>query len=123
MLIMESIKREDPLLNQLASEALVAIGRDVVHTLVLEFLTTKSTRYQVRLLSVIAEIGEVPDPADHLELFNMNRSKNVAVREAAARAIWAVGPHGPRRAAAIAPQAGSVAQEVPAKPEQGPIQC
>jgi hypothetical protein len=107
MLIMESIRREDAVLNQLASQALVAIGPDVVQMLVMDLVTTKNTGYQLRLLRIIAEIGEVPDPLDHLELFNLSRSKNAAVREAVAQTIWAVGPHSEQRTAAAAVRVGA----------------
>jgi hypothetical protein len=109
MLIMESIRREDAVLNQLASQALVAIGPDVVHTLVMDLVTTRNTSYQLRL---IAEIGAVSDPMEHLELFNLSRNKSAAVREAAARTIWAVGPHSEQRTAAAAVGVGGVVDPV-----------
>jgi hypothetical protein len=110
-LILEALQREDPSLNGLAMEAVVAIGRDAVPTLVAEVLATDDVPYQLRLLRVIEEIGEIPDPADHLEIFSLVRSRDSRVRLAAARVIWAVGPHGPRRAAA--PQAADVLDILP----------
>jgi len=94
---MESLKRDDPVLNQLAAEALAAIGPDVVHVLMCEILSSVNVQYRLRLLEVIAEIGEMPDPNDHLELFNLTHNPDVRVRTEAARAIYAVGPRGPRR--------------------------
>jgi HEAT repeat protein len=95
--MMESLKRDDPVLNQLAAEALAAIGPDVVHVLMCEILSSVNVQYRLRLLEVIAEIGEMPDPNDHLELFNLTHNPDVRVRTEAARAIYAVGPRGPRR--------------------------
>ena len=62
-----------PVLNQLAAEALTAIGPDVVHTLMAEVLVADSVQYRLRLLGIVEEIGEMHDPGDHLELFNLAR--------------------------------------------------
>ena len=76
---------------------MTAIGQDSVPTLMIEVLTTDNTPYQLRLLRVIEEIGEMPDPADHLDLFRLTRDRDARMRTAAARVIHAVGPHGLRR--------------------------
>jgi hypothetical protein len=100
LLIFEAAKRNDPILSQLAMEALTAIGKDVVPVLMNEVLNSDNVQYRLRLLNVIEEIGEMPDPADHLDLFRLTSDRDARVRTAAARAIHAVGPRGPRRCGA-----------------------
>ena len=96
LLLFEVIKRDDPVLNQLAAEALTAIGPDVVHTLMAEALVADNVPYRLRLLGIVEEIGEVPEPGDHLELFNLVRDQDARVRMAAARVIHAVGLQRPQ---------------------------
>jgi HEAT repeat protein len=96
LLLFEALKRDDPVLNQLAAEALVAIGRDVVPTLMIEILASAKVGYRLRLLQVIEAIGEMPDPGDRVELFNLTRDRNARVRAAAAQVVCAVGPQGSR---------------------------
>ena len=100
-LMLEALKSEARKLNQLAAESLVLTGPIVVHELVREVLTTKRIGYRVRLLGVIEAIGEVPEPADQMELFNLAQDKDSLLRAAAARTIFAVGPHGPKRQTAV----------------------
>ena len=83
LLIMESLERDDPVLNQLAAEALAAVGRDVVHTLMIEVFTSDNVRYRLDLLQVVEAIGEMPDPGDHLELFRLARDRDARIRAAA----------------------------------------
>ena len=97
LLIFEAAKRNDPILSQLAMEALTAIGKDVVPVLMSEVFNSDNIQYRLRLLDVIEEIGVMPDPGDHLALFNLARDKDARIRTAAARVMHAVGPHSLRR--------------------------
>ncbi len=100
-LIFEVLKREDETLNRLAMEVITANGKDAVHTLVIAALGSKNVKHQVRLLDIIAEIGEVSDPGDQLNLYTLTRDKSPEVRDAAVAAFYAVGPHGKRERARL----------------------
>jgi len=89
-LMFEALKSEAVKLNQLAAEALALVGPVVVRELVIELLTSKKVGYRVRLLGVIETIGEVSNPIDHMELFNLTDDKDSRVREAAVRTINAL---------------------------------
>ncbi len=52
---------------------------------------------RLRLLRIIAEIGHIPDPTDHMDLFALARDGDPRIREAVARVIYAVGPHSDRQ--------------------------
>lgn len=97
LLMFESLKRDDPILNQLGMEALANIGRDAVPALILDAATSDNTPYRIRLLRVIEEIGEMTDRGDQRELLRLTRDPDTRVQTAAARALYAVGPRGPRR--------------------------
>lgn len=92
-LMFEALKREDTRLNELASEALAGMGQVAVHTIVLEAATTVETQYRLRLLRIVEQIGEVPDPDDHLLLFEMTRDQDFRVQHAAARTIMVLRRH------------------------------
>ncbi len=100
-LIFEALRREDPRLNNLAMQVISASGKDAVHTLVIEALGSKRSKYRVRLLRIIAEIGEISDPNDQLTLLNLTRDRNLEVRNATSDAFYAVGPHGARERARL----------------------
>ncbi len=100
-LMFEALKRKDRTLNQLATEALAGIGSLVVHTLVLEILASKEPGYRARLLHVIAEIGEITEPSDHLALFYLTRDKDSRIRRAAVSALYTVGPRNRRTLARL----------------------
>lgn len=92
-LIFGALRCNDAWFNELAMEALVAIGPDVVHTLVIEAMTSPEIRYRIRLLQVIEEISSVPDPVDHLDLFTLARDADPRIQNAAARALIAARSH------------------------------
>jgi hypothetical protein len=96
-LIFESLKREDARLNELSAEALTVLGTNIMHTLVGEVLASRRRNYRLRLLNIIAEIGHIPDPADHMDLFTLAHDVDPRIRAAAASTIYAVGPHSDRK--------------------------
>ena len=49
-LMFEALKREDETLNHLAMDAIAVIGKDAVHTLVTEILSSSKVKYRVRVL-------------------------------------------------------------------------
>jgi hypothetical protein len=101
-LILAALQRQDARLNELAHDALVAIGTGAVHTLVIEAFTSKNIGYRLRLLRAIEAIGEVPDPMDHAKLFILlGHGKSAKIREAVKRVILAVAPHSERRQAKV----------------------
>jgi hypothetical protein len=89
LLIFEALKVDAPRLNDLAATALLAIGPDVVSTLMAEIANSKNVRYKLRLLVIVERIGEVLDPADHLQLFELSQDRDSRIREAAVDAILA----------------------------------
>ena len=94
LLIIECVKRDDSVLNELAAEALVATGPDVVPTLMAEIATSSSPRHRVKLLRVIEAIGEIRDPGDRLDLLRLAKTDgDLRVRAAAARTIMAIRSH------------------------------
>jgi len=93
-LILAALKRQDATLNQLATDTLVAIGRGIVHSLVVEVFVAKQVGYRLRLLHAIERIGEIPDPAGLLELFTLAQHRNARIRDAAVRVLCAMGPNG-----------------------------
>jgi len=114
LLIIECVKRDDSVLNELAAEALVAIGPDVVSTLVAEIGTSSSPRHRVQLLRVVEAIGEIRDPGDRLALLRLAKADRAPqVRAAAKRTFMAVGPNGP----VITVAAREVPHEQPRPPD------
>ena len=106
LLMMESLGRNDRVLNRLAAEALAAAGRDVARTLMIEALTSDNIWYGVTqrknasvdlrqtTATAFGKIGPVALPA----LTELLEDGDLQVR---CRAAWALGEMGPAAETAI----------------------
>jgi hypothetical protein len=93
-LMFAALRRKNAVFNKLSANALIAIGKPIVPRLIIEADTAKAPGYRARLLRVVARVGAPLELDDHLRLFGMTSDKNPEVRDAAFKALLAVGPHG-----------------------------
>lgn len=98
-LLFEVLKQGNAALRDMAAEVLTAmakrpeLGKLIVHNMVTEAVTSKRTKYRVRLLQAVGHIGEVFDFGDYLSLLVLAAGGDSEVRDAAVQVTEILGPY------------------------------